>query len=468
MKEKNTNEKTSKRDQWSKVQTDLGLLSSPVEHEQISVVNAVDPQDQDDAPLDSEAFENDSNHEISSPQHETEAVVVNIDLPTPTDSESDSDDLFGFDYFGDSGIPKNAFASPKKARTSHKIEKVAEVRGEETPHFVSPESDFASETKLSEIKNVSDPLMSDELPTSLWKPRKPQAVSKTKSDAPALSGDTSRHSPADALERKSESRSQGASPGPVDDLARHSSGKKRQERSNSRYEKFDDRRPKESSHRSRDDDFRCESEPPIYRRRKEAAPQTPLDAPAFEDDLPWEPKPQFRGKNRKSDKSSFAEEDTSFAFAEGVAERDKQAGFAADLDREMEYEKDWLSDDAKTKHSAVRNSRRDRKRNAVVEPTKSVPEKDTQNSVVKKTFDKEEGYDRYSHKERKPSPPPTSRPPEQRPQRRGETPAAESPSQKITVAGWDDAVRDIIEKNMQRRPAGKTERQSGGRRGPRR
>ena len=41
--------------------------------------------------------------------------------------------------------------------------------------------------------------------------------------------------------------------------------------------------------------------------------------------------------------------------------------------------------------------------------------------------------------------------------KRAETPvkekAAVTPSQKITVSSWDDAVRDIIEKNMQRRPA---------------
>jgi hypothetical protein len=50
-----------------------------------------------------------------------------------------------------------------------------------------------------------------------------------------------------------------------------------------------------------------------------------------------------------------------------------------------------------------------------------------------------------------------------RAQRRAESPVAGTSAQKIVVPSWDDAIRDIIEKNMQRRPAVKNEHQGNSR-----
>ena len=520
MKEKNTNENPSKRDPWSILQSQFGLLSSPVEHEQVSVVNAVDRQDQDFAPkvskafaegliseglisegLNSEGLNSEGPNSVgSSLSHENETVVVNIDLPAPAESEKDHDswespsgydsansfdaNSFDFDGFGDCDIPKNAFAPPSRSQASRKTETVPQVASE-TP-------DFASEPELAENVNVSDPLMSDELPTSLWQPRKPASVSKSKSSTPSLSGDTLRHfggggkeGGGKETERKPDTRDRGDAPPPVDDLARHSSGQKRRERGQGQQGKYDDRRSKEpyrkGSDRDRHEAPRRASESPYPRRHHESAPQSSFGRPTFEDqsvessfDEPaWEEKPQFKDKNRKFDKSPYSADEASLP----AAGRDMQEGFAADLDRDINDGKDWLNEDAKTDYSGAGNTRRDRKRPSSAESKTAEPVKDTRHpvkdtrhtaeksAVEKNTFDKRES----PRKEREPLPPSSRSSAAPRPQRRAESPTAESPSQKITVTGWDDAVRDIIEKNMQRRrPAGKTERPSGGRRGPRR
>jgi len=481
VKEKNTNENPSKRDPWSMLQTQLGLVSSPVEHEQISVVGAVDPQDQDQAPQNNEAFEVKSNSEVSSPPHDNETVVVNIDLPPIAENDSwdalphqDADDLFDFDDFGDSGIPKNAFAPPKKSKPSRKTATAVDVPLEEPPQHASDMPAFASESQFAENESVIDPLLSDELPTSLWQPRKSASVAKPKSTAPSFGRDTLRHSEAKEkeAERKSESREPAPSPMPIDDLAKHSSGKNRRERSQDQPGNPEDRRIREPSrrgpYRDRREDTQRVSESRNQRQHPESAAQAAFDGLAFDDsraesslgELAWEPKPRSRGKSRKSDKSSYSSEEPSVPFADGATERES---FAADLGRDTVYEKEWLNEDDETVNPGTRIPRSHRKRNSSAEPKKVEPEKDSRNA-----FDKNESHDRFTRKEREPSPPPS------RQQHRTESspPAAESSSQKIAVASWDDAVRDIIEKNMQRRPASSNknerDRRNGGGRGHRR
>ncbi|MCL2117404.1 MAG: hypothetical protein FWH27_03145 [Planctomycetaceae bacterium] len=475
MKEKKTNESPSKSDSWLALQSELGLLSSPVEHDQVTVVKAADPRDA--TPQTDETPWENLNHEASSLAQDKETVVVNTDFPGISEQESDSwdvlsrqktDDLFGFGDFGDCDIPKNAFASPKKAKSSQQTEMVAPAPAEE-PLQDFPVSALGSKGESAESETPFDPLLSDELPTSLWQPRKPAPVFKKKAGMPVFPGNSSPQPDAQKVERQPESRHQVAEAMPVDDLAKHSSGKKRHDRSRGTYEKFDDRHPREPSQgdtdRSRREVSYRESGNKQQRRHTADVQQVSFENPVFNDiDIDpsyngpaWEPKPQSRGKNRKFDKPDVPAEDASFAFAD----RDRQEGFAVNLERFADDDQDWLHEGGESKKTEPRTFRKNRQRNFPDETSKADPEHGTRNA-----FDiKEAGRDRYSREERKPlpPPPPSRQPATSQPQHRAKSPVAESPTQKIVVAGWDDAVRDIIEKNMQRRPVTKNDRQGNSR-----
>jgi len=239
---------------------------------------------------------------------------------------------------------------------------------------------------------------------------------------------------------------------PVDDLAKHSSGKKRQERGKDSRERYDDRRssdrnPGESSNRGRREEPRRESPHSKHQHRKEVASQASYDAPVYDDpdvkssssfdDPAWESKPKTsKGKDRKSNQSFRSIDDASFAFAD----RESQSDFTADLDRNVDFDKDWLDESEDTKKAVSRDSHKNRKRKPFPEAKRNEEERETL------------------------PPPPSSREPvAARVQRRTESPVAGVPTQKIAVPSWDDAVRDIIDKNMQRRPATKNERQNNSR-----
>ena len=458
VKDKKTNENPLKSDSWSALQSELGLLSSPVEHEQIAVVKATDPRDA--TPQTGETPWENLNHEASPTALQKETVVVNIDSPVISENDSDSwdvsssqnaNDLFGFDDLGDCDIPKNAFVTPKKTVASRERRMIAQPLTEPPP-ALSERPPFAAETEALDL------LMTDELPTALWQPRKPASVAKTKLlDVPSFSGTMLRESGLKDQERQSEFRGQEALPKPVDDLARHSSGKKRQDRGKGRQGKSDDRRPSESSNSDwREGSFRV-SENQNPRQRKESALQASSDDPVFDGDAgesifhdtAWELKIS-KGKNRKSGKSSCPGEAVPCPFDDAVTDRNSRNSFAANLNGDVDYDKDWLEEGGKMEKTAFHVSRRNPKRNPPAEP-KPEPAKGKQS-----VFDKDKAPVRYSREKREP----VSLP---RPQRRAESPVAESPAQKITVASWDDAVRDIIEKNMQRRPVAKSDRQDNSR-----
>ena len=433
----------SKRDPWSMLQAELGLLSSPVEHEQVSMVSAVDPHD--NAAQDDDA--SDINGALT---QQKESEIADFDLPTT----SETDDLFGFDNFGDCDIPKNAFASPKKHKPSREPEKVVYQPVEVPPQDTSETVAFVSANEPAEKEAAFDPLMSDELPNSLWQPRKQQiSRAKTRPEKPSFPNRVSNQAVAKEQEWKSVSSEQESVSMPVDDLAKHSSGKKRQERGKDSREKFDDQRSSdrnhgESSNRGRREEPRRESPHPKYQHRKEAVPQASYNAPVYDDpdvksssssfdDPAWEPKPKTsKGKDRKSNQSFRSIDDASFAFAD----RESQSDFTADLDRNVDFDKDWLDESEDTKKAISRDSHKNHKRKPSPEAKRNEEERETV------------------------PPPPSSRDPvTARVPRRSESPVAGVTTQKIAVPSWDDAVRDIIDKNMQRRPATKNERQNNSR-----
>jgi len=439
------------------LQAELGLLSSPIEHDQVRMVSAVDPQD---ASL--------RNHETTAQEatQEQETVAARQDSPAVSEKET-SDDLFGFDGLGDCDIPKNAFATPKKTKPSRKSGTEIPMPVEESAQDIPATPACVQEPEPAANDTVFDPLLSAELPISLWQPRKPASVAKPPTAKPSFSDNTRNPSGAGVKVQKSEPGTPEATPMPVDDLARHSSGKPRQDRGKGRQEKFDDHRPgRDFSAPPRRDEPRREPrefDSPKHRTRKETAPHASFDDGVFDnhvaesslDDVAWEPKIP-KSRERKPDKVAARHAEES-PFPPSA--RDKQAGFAADLEREMEDDHDWLSEGGEREQILSRPPRKDRKPKSYAETRKNEPEKPARNAG-----DREDDRIPYSSRE----PLPSSRPPtEVRTAGRAASSATGQPTQKIAVPSWDDAVRDIIEKNMQRHPVTKNERQ-GNNRGRRR
>jgi hypothetical protein len=479
VKESKTNQNSSKqRDPWAMVQSQLGLLSSPIEQEQVSVVKAADPHESssDNHDVPGEVPES----EIPFPRQESETVAVNIFMPTASEKEGgawnaspcqDADDLFGFNPLSDCDIPKNAFAAPKKPKSFQKAETFTSVPVEVPSQDVTEKQDVARlpGVESGEGKTLIDPLLSDELPTSLWKPRKPAPIAKTQAETPSFSDNMSGR----AEGKTKEDWKQDADQPPVDDLARHSSSKRQHERSNDRQEKFADRKPREplreSPDRDRREHPRSTPDNQKYRPPKTTAPQTSLDdfvndpvdiLESSFDDLAWEPKQASQGRDRKPGKSFRQTDVPSSAFADRDDEPER---LGTNLDRRNDVENDWFDDSAEIEQVPQRATRKDRQRKSSSEKKRKEPEKD-----MRSTHDAEANPSRHARKERefREERELSSRQPAV--PKRGETPAtgkaAGVPSQKIAVSSWDDAVRDIIEKNMQRRPVttSKPERRNGG------
>ncbi len=472
------------------LQSQLGLLSTPVEHEQVSVVSAAEPRE--NAPQNADLPAEEPHVEVPSAQQEQETVAVNINLPETSEDNNDSwdssplqdaDDLFGFGDLGESDIPKNAFGKREKAKPSRETKPAAVPRVEETSQDVFDEPVFASEDLSTKNIPVHDPLMSDELPTSLWQPRKPApSAAKSRPETPSFSGDALSRSDAVTQDRKADPRERDAETMPGDDLAQHSSGRKRRDRGRGRSERSDDRPSREPSDRDRRDDSRREDsrrEPDNQRNRgrRDATPQKSFRDDAFDtdsgfvaadsrnelpqDDLGWEPRPSKHRGDRKPGKPSFRSEDTSPVFADRDDDRRKTEAASPNRDA-GDSGQDWFDGGAEREEkSEDRPSRRNRNRRSPDEARRSEPEKDTRNDCGRdESSPRRSRGERDRESSRQPAAPPAPR--------RSESSASGAPSQKIAVPSWDDAVRDIIEKNMQSHPPRGERRNNGGGRGRRR
>ena len=473
VKESKTNQNPpQQRDTWAVLQTQLGLLSSPIKQEQVSVVSVADQTEGD--LKNHEILAEVPEYKITSTRQESDTVAANTLLPTTSENQGDlwdvnprqnADELFGFDLPGDCDIPKNAFAPPKKPKTFQKAETFASstvVGSQDAPenHDLSQ----APKAGPGESESIFAPYLPDELPTSLWQPRKPASVAKTSTpvNMPSFSGGMSQIE-RQKKESKSDFHKQDEAESPVDDLARHSSGKKRHERSGDRQEKSIDRKSRQTVQGEPDSNrYDFPGRIPDHWKRhqpKSITPRPSLDDFVMNDpvnhrdesscdDLAWEPKQISKGKSRRPDKSFRQTDIPAFAFAD---RKDEPESYAPSQDRGTD-KNDWLEDGMELEPIDSRPAQKNPKYKSSVEKKKMEPEKD-----VRHTFDAEEVPARHARVERDipPHKPIATK--------RTETPAqglmVGTPSQKITVSSWDDAVQGIIEKNMQRRPAPKNDRQ---------
>jgi hypothetical protein len=183
--------------------------------------------------------------------------------------------------------------------------------------------------------------------------------------------------------------------------------------------------------------------------------------------LAWEPKQATsKDRDRKPGKSFRQTDVPPFAFAD---REDEPERFDTHLDRGNDVENDWFEDSAEMEQVPQRSAKKDRQRKPSTEKKRKEPEKD-----MRSTHDAEVKPSRHPREERefKIDREFSSRQPVA--PKRDETPATGkttgASSQRIAVSSWDDAVRDIIEKIMQRRPAAgnQPERRNGGGRSSRR
>ena len=466
------------------LQAQLGLFSSPVEHEKVSVVNAVDQREdipQEDVSVNYEVVAEETNADVPPALQEGEPVAVKVLMPATLEDGSDAweassqthkhdDDMYGFNDLDDCDIPKNAFAPPKKAKSSRVTKSAAQVPLNGFAQDSPGQTASAHEKESSDSETPVDPLSSDELPVSLWQPRKPVAVAKKLPEKHSFA-ETKLNAPVDKIqERKSDFRKQDAEYPTVDDLAKHSFGKKRSERSQSQHEKTDDRRPddrrsRDSSVRSSDrewrEDTRRPSESLRHQQRKEAAPRVTFDdrgqssnkVDSSHDEQAWEQK-NSKDKGHKPGKSSWQTNNISVV----PDDRNEPEGVGLNRERNHDVEKDWLDIGTEAEQSNTRDSKRNHKQKPSVESKRNEPKRDAKNA-----FDADDRPARHVREDRESS----SRRPKTV-QKPTDVTATGTTTQKITVCSWDDAIGGIIEKNMQRRPAPKNDRPSGGRRGPRR
>ena len=459
---------SNQRDPWVMLQSELGLLSSPIGQEQVAVVTAVDPPEIDSQNQETPAEVSKGDvPPVGVPTdsvagRSTETVAVHLLVPTTSENESDSwdmkslqegDDQFG--AFDDCGIPKNAFASGKKSksfrrdagRNAHFAAAPADMPPQEVPEM----QDFALplEAESAQSETVIDPLLSDELPTSLWQPRKSVPAAKTPAPAAAPSfSDTLSHAAVSKVEgRKKEWSAAGRTAPPdaeqtsADDLGRPSYVPPAQQSAKKRYERGDGRQQEKTFDRRSRESVQDTS----YREQLRNTADNPVES-TF-DDLAWEPKPTAKGRDRKPGKSFRQADIPAFADRE-----DAPKSFGADLDRGND-ENDWLDVGIDVEQVSPRPAKQDRRhKSSFDKPDKREKfDKDAKNAYEAERILARRAREEHVREERGESPP---RPPAA--PKRAETPVKEktagTSTQKIAVSSWDDAVRDIIEKNMQRRP----------------
>ena len=506
VKESKANQNSS-RDSWTALQTELGLLSSPIEQEQVSVIRAVDHQESDDF-QNQEVSAEVPQDEIVPSRHESDSVTVNILMPETTEKAPEhASDPFGFDPLDDCDIPKNAFSSPRKSKAFRKTEESAPTPDDVPPQEIRETLGFAlpseSESRQSEAlhdgtgtsdgkpsDSIIDPLLSDELPTSLWQPRKPATVAKTPASVASPSAFSDSWSNAKVKELPV------ATPPSTDDLGRPSSGQKRYERGNGRQqqEKSFDRRSREPMQGPSERDWDRREHPrnvpnnPRHRQPRAADPPAAFDDFTIDDpadspmdssfnELAWEPKSTTKGRDRGHDDHDWLDDGVDMEM-EQASPRTKQSVADRSTDNRTDRSTDnrtGRSTDNRTGRSTDNRTGRstdNRNRKSISEKREKPEKREKFDKDARAAYEAERILARRAREEqvreeREESPArPSAAPKRSEPHPTGKPTGV--PPQKIAVSSWDDAVRDIIEKNMQRRPAtsgNKTDRdrRNGGR-----
>ncbi|MDR1491240.1 MAG: hypothetical protein LBT05_00725 [Planctomycetaceae bacterium] len=444
MKEKQTHpsqpvQKTNSNDPWTTLQMQLGLLTSPIEHEPVSIVSAVVPKEtlQEENNLSEITHnnakesprENDNQTQII--EEETNTVSVTIQVPinaetrpivsetekeTKTLAESTTEtkvenevSFLDFGDLGDTGIPQFAFSKPRATRNP--TEKLPEpvTKFEVTNHdFLSEnpkgenlQTSFAEKEPLeSEKEKVFDPLATEELPTLLWQPKKIVATPPQSSQIASFS---------DNLTQQKPETTQPLAETPLSGFKRRESN-----RQENRREKFAPSSAFESS-----EDIEIErptrgSRPP---QKKSYSPQR---KPVLEEDaVLFEPEEKA---------------------AEEFVARPKSQRPTRDS-RPQRFQRNPKTEDISSEQTSYRDDSEPEKRNF-----------SSDNSRIQE-IPTHAQYEEFPQKRAKERERTVTKPRiEQRNSERSTDSAMPSPApQKLIVPGWDDAVGGIIEKNMARR-----------------
>ena len=497
---KSKTKQTPQRDPWAMLQSQLGLLSAPVQHEQVSMVGAVDPREI--TPETPEKLVADEPLETVSVSFEEKVTVSEQVFSEPENKKEEPEkktttfDLFEFGDFGECDIPRNAFGKPSKSEAASDQREFEETIADFSQNIAEEPVIAASEPEPEMVEKDLDPFASDELPTSLWQPRKPPSIAAPIADKPSLSLDSLRPSrsetvkPTTGLAVREPVRSE-AKDEPVDT----SSGKKRRERGKNRDAKSEDRKP--SFGEMRDDSLAFpERKPP--RDHREARAKADFGDFGRLDEEPFDEEPLGRGfRAERSEKDNFSrasdshkrrdrrgskpvrqEEPVSmepdFDFGDNIDSG--FGGFGADLNAsdELAFDIDKLQRNEPTPEKADRfpQGRRGRKSSVksefpdARERDRNFRDADTQrDDIVADPRNDARGNNMRNNAGNEGRG-------RQRPQSHETQPAevAPAPPQKIAVPSWDDAIGSIIEKNMQRHPqkGGSNDRKNGGSRGRRR
>ena len=508
MKEKKTNTSQTKRDPWASLQSQLGLLSSPVEHEQLSIVAAVDaretaPQTENASP---EVQNENDNDKIDMP-FET-MMEETIEAAIAPENKTDRDAAFdfgGFD-FDDCDIPPNAFSKPKKP-VAEPVELPPVVDSVDEKSFFDDEvfaqkTDIFEEIKPEKLEAEPDPFASDELPTALWQPRKPASIAKPVEKPAATSKPVRTESlsrpVAPAAKFEDTNREKKTETATSDDPPKHSSGNKRRERGGQRPQETSgseqtsrERNDRGRNDRKRDDantfDKPRSQEEKKPRSHRDSTEKKTFDDFGFDDDLVVDDigfgkKGDFgnRGPKKGGDqnKSGFGgnldngfDDIADFSPKPGFAEQSPskrrgqkpdKAPYSSEAD-EMSFED--FENAAKSKFRAGQNDNANgldfednwfKKEDKPEESRERFPKRrdDRKDRKPRPNADAPRRDDRAAFSEVEEAPADRSRrKPRQPSGTRQETGPAPVAPQKIAVPNWDDAIGGIIERNMERRPA---------------
>jgi hypothetical protein len=456
VKKKQTNssqseQKLNSNDPWATLQMQLGLLTSPIEHEQILVVSAVTPKEtekeQEISKINMEESSNENENQTQILEEETKAVSITIQVPLHIDDaalETDNEvkipiesakkngaenetSFLDFGDLSDPGIPRFAFSKPREsqAQTEKLPEPVTNIEvanndfssENKTNNNDALQTSFAeSENHRSELENAEtfDPLATEELPTSLWQPRKIVATPPQPPKIASLS---------DKLPLKSTESPTGQ---PLAD-APPSSYKQHREpsRSDNKREKFapsgfefsedvEIERPSRGSRPSSQRQHPSPRKPYVENANasfdaEETAKPEEFAAHPQPQYQPRDSRPQRFSKNRKSSERMSSEQTTYRNYEEPE-------------DRDFSYDNEIQDIPANTQRENIPQKRaRDRGRTATeprVERERAVAESRVERNLERSTISS-------------PTTPPAP--------------------QKLIVPGWESAVCGIIEKNMARR-----------------
>ena len=486
----------------------MGLLSSPVEHEQVSIVAAVDaretvPQTENALP---EVQNENGNSSIDMPfETVKEETVEAANIPECEAERDAAFDFGGFSDLGDCDIPPNAFSKPKKpfakpVTASPVVDSVDEKSFFDDESFAE-KTDIFEEIKPGKSEAEFDPFASDELPIALWQPRKPASIAKpvekpAATSKPAMTESLSR-STVSTAKFEDINREKKAETAPVDESPKHSSGNKRRERGGQRpQETFgSEQTSRERNDRGRNDrkregvdtfDKPRSQEEKKPRSHRDSTEKKTFDDFSFDDDLAVDDigfgKGSFghRGPKKGGDqnKSGFCgnldngfDDIADFSPKPGFVEqppskrrgqKPDKAPYSSDAD-EMLFED--FENTAKSKFRTGANDDTDgldfednwfKKEDKPEENRERFPKRrdDRKDRKSRPDADVPRRDDRAAFSETEEAPIDRSRrKSRQQSGTRQETAPAPVSPQKIAVPNWDDAIGSIIERNMERRPA---------------